>query len=203
MIIKNWYVLKILKFFISPFILFPAYVLFNNLVLHINSLFLSISPHYLFVGTVCTMDDPLSLNSNQNILNILLIPILRNVILIAPIVFLIFKRVMLFRLLFFFVVSFSVLDLFGVLSYSIDNLTGSNYLFRLHLSHSNFYLLSKYLDLPKITIPLVCIFIWALGYFIFREKLSKVNLKNDIAYSIVSSFFSLGIYYFLVKNFSP
>ena len=149
------------------------------------------------------MDDPLSLNSNQNILNILLIPILRNVILIAPIVFLIFKRVMLFRLLFFFVVSFSVLDLFGVLSYSIDNLTGSNYLFRLHLSHSNFYLLSKYLDLPKITIPLVCIFIWALGYFIFREKLSKVNLKNDIAYSIVSSFFSLGIYYFLVKNFSP
>lgn len=190
--------MKILRFFTLFFILYPAYILFNNVILHVNGLFISISPHYLFIGTVCTMDVPLNLNNNQNIINVVFIPILRTAILFIPIVVLIFKRVILFRLLFFFVFSFSVLDLFGILSYLIDNLTGSNNLFRLHLSHSNFYLLSKYLSLPKVTIPLTCIFILALGYFIFKEKLSKINLKNDISYSIFSSLLSLVIYYFLI-----
>lgn len=190
-----------MRLFAVLFILYPAYILFNNLILHVNSLFLSTSPHYLFIGTVCTIDGPLSLNNNQNIINILFIPILRTVMLIIPMVFLIFKRTILFRLLFFFVVSFSVLDLLGILSYLIDNLTGFNNLFRLHLSHSNFYLLSKYLNLPKVTIPLACISFLTLGYFIFRKELSKINLKSDIGYSILSSFLSLVIYYFLISAF--
>lgn len=190
--------MKKLNFFILLFVVYPGYVLFNNLILHINSVFLSNTPQYLFIGTVCTIDAPLSEINNENIYNVFFIVFSRTVILILPIMLLVFNRVKIFRLFFFFTVSFSFLDLFGILNYLIDNLVGANSLFRLYLSHSNSYLLSKYLNLPKITIPLICIFFVMLGYSFFREKLSKNNLKHDISYSILSSLSSLVLYYCLI-----